>query len=191
VAAAPRFIVAALGAAFGYGVMNLLMTATPIAMGACGHPYDAAVIVIASHIVGMFAPSFFTGDLIKKFGAARVMNVGVVMNLACVAIALTGVQVAHFWWSLVLLGVGWNFVYVGATTLLTAAYRPSEKAKAQGLNDVLMFSTMALSSFFSGVILETNGWETLNRAAVPFVLAIGVALLWLSRRERAGSASPA
>jgi MFS family permease len=185
VAAEPRFIVAALGAAFGYGVMNLLMTATPIAMGACGHPYDAAVTVIASHIIGMFAPSLVTGDLIKSFGVTRVMLVGVLLNLACVVIALGGVRLAHFWWALVLLGVGWNFVYVGATTLLTSAYRPSEKSKAQGLNDVLMFATMALSSFFSGVILERNGWETLNRAAVPFVIAIGVALLWLSRKERA------
>jgi MFS family permease len=185
VAAEPRFIVAALGASFGYGVMNLLMTATPIAMGACGHPYDAAVTVIASHIVGMFAPSFFTGDLIKRYGVSRVMLAGVILNLACVVIALGGVRLAHFWWSLVLLGVGWNFVYVGATTLLTSAYRPSEKAKAQGLNDAIMFTTMAFSSFFSGVILEREGWETLNRAAVPFVVAIGVSLLWLARRERA------
>jgi MFS family permease len=183
VAAEPRFIVAALGAAFGYGVMNLLMTATPIAMGVCGHPYDAAITVISSHIIGMFAPSLFTGDLIKRFGVLRVMAAGVVLNLGCVAIALTGVRLAHFWWALVLLGVGWNFIYVGATTLLTDAYRPSEKAKAQGLNDVVMFATMALSSFFSGVILEQSGWETLNRAAVPFVLAIGLSLLWLSRRE--------
>lgn len=185
VAAEPRFIVAAIGAAFGYGVMNLLMTATPIAMGACGHPYDAAVTVIASHIVGMFAPSLFTGDLIKRFGVSRVMLAGVALNLACVAIALAGVRLAHFWWSLVLLGVGWNFVYVGATTLLTSAYRPSEKAKAQGLNDVIMFATMAASSFFSGVILERDGWDTLNRAAVPFVVLIGASLFWLAWRERA------
>jgi MFS family permease len=185
VAVGPRFIVAALGASFGYGVMNLLMTATPIAMGACGHPYDAAVTVIASHVVGMFAPSFVTGDLIKRYGVSRVMLAGVVLNLACVVIALGGVRLAHFWWSLVLLGIGWNFVYVGATTLLTSAYRPSERAKAQGLNDAIMFTTMAFSSFFSGVILENNGWETLNRAAVPFVVAIGISLLWLGRRERA------
>lgn len=188
VAAEPRFVVAALGAAFGYGVMNLLMTATPIAMGACGHPYDAAVTVISSHIVGMFAPSLFTGDLIKRFGVLRVMHAGVILNLACVAIALGGVRLANFWWALVLLGVGWNFVYVGATTLLTGAYRPSEKAKAQGLNDVIMFTTMALSSFFSGVILERDGWETLNRWAIPFVVTIGVSLLWLGRRERADTA---
>jgi MFS family permease len=191
VAAEPRFIVAALGAAFGYGVMNLLMTATPIAMGTCGHPYDAAVTVIASHIIGMFAPSLFTGDLIKRFGVKSVMAAGVGLNLACVAIALSGVHLAHFWWSLVLLGVGWNFVYVGATTLLTSAYRPSEKTKAQGLNDVIIFATMAASSFFSGVILERDGWETLNYAAVPFVVAIGLSLVWLAWRERARAGSPA
>jgi MFS family permease len=111
--------------------MNLLMTATPLAMGACGHSYDAAATVIASHVVGMFAPSFVTGDLIKRFGTVQVMLVGVALNLGCVLIALRGVAIADFWWALVLLGVGWNFLYVGATTLLTDVHRPSEaEAKA-------------------------------------------------------------
>jgi MFS family permease len=184
IASQPAFVVAALSGAFGYGVMNLLMTATPLAMGSCGHSYDAAATVIASHVVGMFAPSFVTGDLIKRFGTVPVMLAGVALNLACVFIALGGVAIAHFWWALVLLGVGWNFLYVGATALLTDVHRPSEKAKTQGLNDAIIFGTMAVSSFSSGVILEEGGWQTLNRAALPFIVAVGIALVFLSRRLR-------
>jgi len=191
IAREPAFVVAALSGAFGYGVMNLLMTATPLAMGACGHSYDAAATVIASHVVGMFAPSFFTGDLIKRFGTIRIMLVGVALNLGCVLIALRGDAIADFWWALVLLGVGWNFLYVGATTLLTGVHRPSEKAKTQGLNDAIIFGTMAVSSFSSGVILEQGGWQTLNRAALPFIVVVGVALMLLARRIRPGPAQTA
>jgi MFS family permease len=171
-------------AAFGYGVMNLLMTATPLAMGVCGHPYSAAATVISSHVVGMFAPSFITGDLLKRFGTLNVMLCGVVINLACIGIAVGGVDVANFWWALVLLGIGWNFLYLGGTTLLTEAYRPSEKAQAQGANDMLIFLTMATSSFSSGMILERNGWQILNYAALPFVAMIGIAILWLMTKRR-------
>jgi MFS family permease len=184
IAAQPAFIVAVLAAAFGYGVMNLLMTATPLAMGVCGHPYSAAANVISWHVIGMFAPSFFTGALISRFGILQVMMVGVVLNLVCVAIALAGVDVANFWAALVVLGVGWNFLFVGATTLLTDAYKPAEKAKAQGLNDLLILLTMATSSFSSGLLLEKNGWQTLNYLAIPFILAIGVAVLWLMGKRR-------
>jgi len=187
--AQPAFVVAVLAAAFGFGVMNLLMTATPLAMQVCGHPYGAAATVISSHVVGMFAPSFVTGDLIKRFGVLNVMLWGVVINLACLATALAGVQVAHFWWALVLLGVGWNFLYIGGTTLLTETYKPAEKAKAQGANDLLIFVTVATSSFASGMILERNGWKTLNYAAIPVVLAIGAAVLWLMTKQRRGAAA--
>jgi MFS family permease len=189
IAAQPAFIVAVLAAAFGYGVMNLLMTATPLAMGVCGHPYSAAATVISSHVVGMFAPSFVTGDLIRRFGVLNVMLWGVMLNLVCIAIALAGVEVANFWWSLVLLGVGWNFVFIGATTLLTETYHPAEKAKAQGANDLVIFITMATSSFSSGMILERNGWQTLNYAAIPFVAAIGLAVLWLAVKRKRGVAA--
>ncbi len=184
IAAQPAFVVAVLSAAFSYGVMNLLMTATPLAMGICGHPYAAAATVISSHVVGMFAPSFVTGSLIKRFGVLNMMLVGVLVNLVCIGVALAGVEVANFWWSLVLLGVGWNFLYIGATALLTETYHPPEKAKAQGANDLFIFLTMATSSFSSGMILETNGWQTLNYAAIPFVLAMGVAVLWLMTKRR-------
>ena len=184
IAAQPAFVVAVLSAAFSYGVMNLLMTATPLAMGICGHPYAAATTVISSHVVGMFAPSFVTGSLIKRFGVLNMRLVGVLVNLVCIGVALAGVEVANFWWSLVLLGVGWNFLYIGATALLTETYHTAEKAKAQGANDLFIFLTMATSSFSSGMILEANGWQTLNYAAIPFVLAMGVAVLWLATKRR-------
>jgi len=183
--AQPAFVVAVLCAAFGYGVMNLLMTATPLAMGVCGHPYSAAATVISWHVIGMFAPSFVTGNLIRRFGVLNVMLCGVVLNFVCIAIALAGVDVANFWAALFLLGVGWNFLYIGATALLTETYRPAEKAKAQGANDMLIFVTMATSSFSSGMLLESNGWQLLNQLAIPFVAAMGVALLWLMTQRRA------
>jgi len=182
--AQPAFVVAVLAAAFSYGVMNLLMTATPLAMGVCGHPYSAAATVISWHVIGMFAPSFFTGNIIKRFGVLNVMLAGVVLNFICIGIALAGVEVANFWAALVLLGVGWNFLYIGATALLTETYRPAEKAKAQGANDMLIFLVMATSSFSSGLLLETNGWQLLNYLAIPFVAAIGFAVLWLMTRRR-------
>ncbi len=184
IVAQPAFVVAVLGAALGYGTMNLLMTATPLAMGICGHPYSAAAMVISSHVVGMFAPSFVTGDLIRRFGAPNVMLSGVLIKLVCIGIALAGIAMANFWWALVLLGVGWNFLYLGGTTLLTETYRPAERAKVQGANDMVIFLTMATSSFASGMILERNGWQTLNYAAIPFQLAIGIAVLWLATRRR-------
>ena len=186
----PAYIVAVLGAGLGYGIMNLLMTATPLAMGACGHPYSAAATVISWHVIGMFAPSFITGDLIRRFGVLNVMMAGVVLNAACVAIALAGVDVANFWAALVLLGIGWNFLYIGGTALLTETYRPEERAKAQGANDFLIFVVMATSSFASGMVLEARGWDALNYIAIPLVAVIGISIAWMmSRRRRAAAAA--
>jgi MFS family permease len=140
--------------------------------------------VISAHVIGMFAPSFFTGDLIRRFGVLNVMLWGVVLNLVCIGVALAGVEVAHFWWALVLLGVGWNFMFIAATTLLTETYHPAEKAKVQGLNDLVIFITMATSSFASGMILERDGWQTLNYTAIPFVTAVGVAVVWLTVKRK-------
>ena len=165
--------------------MNLLMTATPLAMGICGHPYGAAAFVIQWHVIAMYAPSFFTGSLITRFGLPRVMLAGAVLLLVCSGIALAGISVAHFWFALVLLGIGWNFLYVGGTALLTQTYRPSEQAKAQGANDLAIFLVMATSSSVSGMLLNRNGWEMLNYLAIPFVLAIVLALAWLMARRRA------
>lgn len=183
----PVFLVATLTSALGYGVMSLLMTATPLAMGVCGHPYADAANVISAHVIAMFAPSFFTGNLISRFGVLQVMLVGVVLMGVCLAVALSGVSVVHFWWSLVLLGLGWNFMFVGGSTLLTETYLPAEKAKAQGLHDLLVFCTTATSSFSSGLLLSANGWAMLNYAAMPFLLIVAVALVWLWHRRRAGA----
>ncbi len=190
IVAQPVFIVAAAVAALGYAVMNLLMTATPLAMGFCGHPYSAAASVIAAHVVAMFAPSFFTGSLIKRFGVLPVMMAGVLLLGACIAIGLSGQLVAHFWWALVLLGLGWNFTYIGGTTLLTEAYRPSEKAKTQGTNEIIVFTLQALSAFSSGVLVNTRGWEVLNYVALPMTLAAGLAIVWLGSIRGPKTASP-
>lgn len=183
IVAQPVFIIAVMSAALGYGIMNLLMTATPLAMGICGHPYASAALVIQWHVIGMFAPSFFTGALIKRFGLLQVMLAGAALLLVCVVIALAGVGVANFWFALVLLGIGWNFLYIGGTTLLTEVYRPSEKAKAQGANDLAIFLVMASSSSVSGILLNRNGWEMLNYLAIPFIAAIVAGLVWLMARR--------
>ena len=175
----PVFIVAATVAALGYATMNLLMTATPLAMGFCGHPYSAAAGVISAHVVAMFAPSFFTGSLIKRFGVLQVMMAGVVILFACVAVGLSGQLVAHFWWALVLLGVGWNFTYIGGTTLLTEAYLPAEKAKAQGANEIAIFAVQGLSALSSGVLVNAKGWAMLNYVALPLIAIAGLAVAWL------------
>src|SRR5690606_30307751 len=132
IARQPEFLVAVLSAVVAYGVMNLLMTATPLAMSACALPFGDAAFVIQWHVIGMFAPSFFTGTLIKRFGVLNIMLLGVVLSLGCVAAALSGVELAHFWLALVLIGVGWNFMFIGATTLLTECHSPSERGKVQG-----------------------------------------------------------
>ena len=179
IARQPRYIVAVTAGAISYGVMNFLMTSTPIAMGVCGHPYGDAAFVISSHVVAMFAPSFVTGVLIKRVGVIQVMLAGAALNIAAIAIALSGVAVANFWWSLVLLGVGWNFLYIGATTLLTETYRPEERAKAQGTNETAIFVMMAVSSFSSGMIVTNAGWEKVNYAATPLIAVVIAALAYL------------
>jgi MFS family permease len=179
IARQPKYVVAVLAGALGYGVMNFLMTSTPLAMRVCGHPYGDAAFVISSHVVAMFAPSFITGGLIRRFGTVPVMLAGALLNVAAIAMALAGVQVSHFWWSLVLLGVGWNFLYIGATTLLTETYRPEERARAQGANEFAIFAMMTLSSLSSGMIVTNAGWEKVNYAAAPLVAVIIAALMYL------------
>jgi MFS family permease len=191
IAQQPKFVVAVLSGAIGYGVMNFLMTSTPIAMGACGHPYGDAAFVISSHVIGMFAPSFFTGALIRRLGLLTVLALGAALNLAAIATALAGIAVANFWVALVLLGVGWNFLYIGGTTLLLETYRPEERARAQGANETAIFCMMALSSFLSGVIVTHAGWEKVNLAALPLVAIVLAAIAWLWLRQRALRAAEA
>jgi MFS family permease len=181
----PVFVVAALSAAVGYGLMNLLMTATPIAMSFCSHPFGAAALVIQWHVVGMYAPGFVTGTLIRRYGVLNVILAGIVLVAGCVAVALNGNTVAHFLIALALLGVGWNFMYTGGTTLLTESYAPAEKARTQGANDFIVFATMGVSSLASGAMVSMAGWETMNRAMLPFLAAIAGVVLWFAWRRRA------
>jgi MFS family permease len=191
IAAQPKFIVAVAAGAIGYGVMNFLMTSTPIAMQVCGHPYGDAAFVISSHIIGMFAPSFVTGQLIRRVGVLPVMLAGALLNFVAIGIALSGIAVAHFWWALVILGVGWNFLYLGGTTLLTETYRPEERARAQGTNEQAIFIMMAISSVSSGLTVTTAGWERVNLFALPLVAIVAVAIVWFGLRERARKAAAA
>ena len=189
IAAQPKFIIAVLSGAIGYGVMNFLMTSTPIAMQVCGHPYGDAAFVISSHVIAMFAPSFVTGHLVKRFGVIQVMLAGAALNLACIGIALAGVAVANFWWAMVVLGVGWNFLYIGGTTLLTETYRPEERAKAQGANDQAIFIMMVISSLSSGLTVTTAGWERVNLFALPLVAVVAIALAGYALRSRRAAAA--
>jgi MFS family permease len=180
----PVFIVAAVGAALGYGVMNLLMAATPLAMQVCGYAFKDAALVLEWHVIGMFAPGFFTGHLIKRFGTLPIMGVGVALNAACIAIALSGVDLHQFLIALFLLGVGWNFLFTGSTTLAMTAYRPEEKDRAQAAINFCVFATMAVTSFASGALVTTQGWQWLNLGSLVPVALTGAALLWLASVRR-------
>jgi MFS family permease len=180
----PIFIVAAACSALGYGVMNLLMAATPIAMQQCGLPFSATAPVLEWHVIGMFAPSFFTGHLIKRFGPLPVMAVGVVLNLLCIVVALSGVALHQFLIGLFLLGLGWNFLFTGATTLSLQAYAPEEKDRAQGALNFCVFATLALSSFASGLLVTTQGWTLLNYGSLAPLALTAAALFWLMQRQR-------
>ena len=186
IARQPAFLVACLSASMGYGVMNLLMAATPLAMQQCGLSFDDAALVLEWHVIGMFAPGFFTGHLIKRFGTLPVMAVGLALNLLCVAIALSGLELQQFVVSLFLLGVGWNFLFTGSTTLALSAYRPEEKDRAQAAINFCVFAVMALSSLTSGALVITQGWTWLNIGSIPPLLLTAAGLLWLQLKGRAG-----
>ena len=182
----PAFLVAALGGVVAYGVMVMLMSITPLAMVTRAHGFADAAFVIQWHVLGMFAPSFFSGHLIRRFGALTVMTWGAVAITAGIGVAVMGIAVLHFWLAMTLLGLGWNFLFVGATTLLTEAYTTAERAKTQALNEFLVFGAAAVTAFLSGNLHHHFGWEALNLAALPPVLAVLAAALWLDRRRRAG-----
>ena len=190
IARQPAFLVAVLCGVVGYGVMNLLMTATPLAMAACEHPFAAAAFVIQWHLVAMFAPSFGTGPLIQRIGPLPVMFVGTLLACVCLVIGFTGVDVLHFWFALVLLGVAWNFMYLGATTLLTETHTPAERGKVQGVNDTAISVTMVLSSLSVGALFTYHGWQIMNVLAAPFIAVSAISVVWLAlaRRARARTA---
>ena len=180
----PVFMVAVIGASLGYGVMNLLMAGTPLAMQICGLPFSDTALVLEWHVIGMFAPGFFTGSLIQRFGALKIMGVGVALNCICIAIALTGTDLQQFVIALFLLGVGWNFLFTGSTSLAMTAYKPEERDKAQAAINFFVFGTMAFSSFGSGALITTQGWSILNLGSILPVIITGGALIWLSTHHR-------
>ena len=184
IARQPVFIVSVVACALGYGVMNLLMAATPLAMAQCSHPFKSTALVLEWHVLGMFVPSFFTGSLIKRFGALPVMGVGVVLNALCIMVALSGVDLMQFLVALFVLGVGWNFLYIGGTTLFTQTYRPEEKTTAQAAMDTVVYTTMTVTSFSSGALITTQGWTWLNIGSIVPVVLTGGALLWLALHQR-------
>jgi len=185
IARQPAFVVAVAAAALGYGVMNLLMAATPLAMQQCGLPFSDAAFVLEWHVLGMFVPSFFTGHLIRRFGSLPIMVAGALLNFACVAVALSGVDLMQFLVALFLLGVGWNFLYTGGSVLLTTTYAPEEKTRAQGAMDTCVFATMAVTSIASGAMVTTQGWTWLNIGSLLPIVLVSAALAWLALQQRA------
>ena len=179
----PVFVVAALNAAAAYIVMSFVMTASPLAVVAAGHGVDAAAGVTRWHLVGMFAPSFFTGGLIARFGVLRILVAGAFLLSASLATALSGSTLSAFQASLLLLGVGWNFLFIGGTTLLTEAYDPAERAKTQAANEFLVFGTTALATLAAGTVQTGQGWATVNIAAFPVLLIAGLATAWFAARR--------
>jgi predicted MFS family arabinose efflux permease len=184
IARTPRFIVAVACGVASYAMMNLVMTSAPLAMVGCGHSVTQATLGLQWHVVAMYGPSFITGSLILRFGLYRVMVGGLLLIAVGAGVGLAGLTVAHFWTALVLLGIGWNFAFVGATTLVTHCHRPEERNKVQSFNDFLIFGSMAIGSFSSGQILAALGWTAVNGVVFPFILAAGALLVWLSLRER-------
>jgi MFS family permease len=182
IARQPEFIVAVAVGAISYGSMNLLMTATPLAMKVCGFGYPDTADVMKWHVVGMFAPGFFTGHLIRRFGVLTIMLAGCVLMFLTVGIAHAGLTYWHFWFALFALGIGWNFMFVGATTLLTTTYTSAEKAKVQGVNDLTVFVTMISSSAASGALVSTSGWTDLNVYALPALALATLGAVYLMLR---------
>ena len=184
IALQPDYIVALVCGMFGYGIMTFVMTATPLAMDQAAFLFEDTSVVIQWHVMAMFAPSFFTGTLIQRFGVLSIMGLGAMAGVGCVIINLTGTGFIHFLVALVLLGISWNFLFVGATTLLTQTYESSERNKAQALNDFIVFSTVSLGSLSSGALQNAYGWQAVNKGVIPFLGAIFLAIFWLYRRRQ-------
>jgi MFS family permease len=180
----PTYLVALFGAATGYGIMILGMTAAPIAMLQHEHDLGTAARVIQLHVLGMFLPSFFTGVLIARFGVLRIMFAGILLFLGYILFALSGTGMISFAGALILLGVGWNFLYIGGTTLLTTSYKSTEKAKAQAINDMVIFAVGLACSFSAGGFLEAWGWEETNLMLLPWLMVAAITLVWFGRQRK-------
>ncbi len=180
----PRFIAAVACGVASYALMNLVMTSAPLAMINCGHSVSDASLGLQWHVLGMFAPSFFTGSLIARFGVNRIVVAGLALIAASAAVGVSGITVAHFWIALILLGLGWNFAFIGATTMVTQCHRPEERNKVQAFNDFLVFGSMVIGSFASGKLLATIGWIAVNEMVFPIVLVAGILLFWQAVLKR-------
>ena len=186
----PRIAVAVIVATVSYALMNLVMTSSPLAVVGCGYHTNDAANVVTAHVLAMFVPSFFTGHLIARFGVERIMATGLVILAGAGAVAIAGVQLENFFVALVLLGLGWNFGFIGATTMLTGAHAPEERGRMQGLNDLIVFGGVTLASFSSGGLMNCSGgsvvegWQAVNVAMLPFQVLAGGALIWLVLRPR-------
>ncbi|PHQ68895.1 MAG: MFS transporter [Paracoccus sp.] len=186
----PQIGVAMICGMVSYALMNLVMTSTPLAVVGCGFAPDNAADIVSAHVLAMFAPSFFTGALIARFGAERIVGLGLVILACAGAVALSGVQLGHFFGALVLLGIGWNFGYIGATAMLTRAHRPEERGRVQGVNDLFVFGGVFLASLSSGGLMNClggsaqAGWSAVNLAMLPFLVLAGAALIWLTMRPQ-------
>lgn len=186
----PRIAVAIICATVSYALMNLMMTSTPLAMVGCGFATGDAADVVSAHVLAMFAPSFVTGHIIARIGAARVVAIGLAILAGAGAVALSGVEIGHFFAALILLGFGWNFGFIGATAMLTTAYAPEERGRVQGLNDMIMFGGVTLASLASGFMIHSStvaeeGWQAVNISMLPFLILAGAALIWLKLRPAA------
>ncbi len=181
----PVFIAAAVSATVAQSVMNFLMTATPVAMIAqCGHSFGAVAAVISWHSVAMFAPGFFTGSLVKRFGEIKIITTGLLLQALCIVVALSGIEVSDFWISMFLLGIGWNFTYTAATSLMTTAYTPAERAKTQGAMNQIIYTVVAIGSLSSGALIHFLDWDWVNIGAVPFLLVAAAVTFWFATSQR-------
>lgn len=186
----PTIVVAMICAMVSYALMNLVMTSTPLAVVGCGYDKGNAADIVSAHVLAMYVPSFFTGHLITRFGAPKIVGVGLFILASAGAVALTGVELEKFYLALVLLGVGWNFGFIGATTLLTSAYRPEERGRIQGINDFVVFGGVTAASLSSGTLMNCSGtdvvagWQAVNLAMLPFLVLAGGALIWLVMRPK-------
>ncbi len=183
IARQPRFMVALIGGVVAYGSMVLLMAVTPLAMILKNHSFSDATLVIQWHVLGMYVPAFFSGHLIKRFGTLSVMLAGTLFIAGCIAVGLSGDSVTHFWVALAMLGVGWNFLFVGSTTLLTETYTLAERAKTLALNETIIFTGVGVATFSAGPLLHYIGWQAVILAALPAVVLVGVVVLWLIVRR--------
>jgi MFS family permease len=187
IARRPEFLIAVGCATSAYALMSFVMTAAPLAMVLHDHHRDSAMLGIQWHVLAMFGPSFFTGSLIARFGAERIVAVGLMLLIGCAAVALAGTSVGHFWLALILLGIGWNFGFIGGTALVTETYRPEEREKVQALNEFIIFGFVAIASFSSGEMLLVGGWDVVNIVVIPVALASLLALFWQVRRRPAAT----